>query len=255
HAGSFRDDPTRVFRLARFVVRLSLQPVDATLAALADIVATGFEALTTVGGDRLRAEWGRVCSEPDPFAVVRWLSENKVPQALGFSGDSPALEAVGRMFALRGQGRTVAPSDVLMCWWLAGRMSLSAQESDVALEAFGLQEHRGSWLMQHQAIGRAQQDLAAQVTDDVLEQCLAALDEPTRGALVALHPQTAGAVKRYESVVSAIAPLVDGALLLAAGMVEGPAVGQALTKVRIAQLRGQLRSTDDALDFLGLSTP
>ena len=68
HDGSFRDDPTRLLRLARYAARLgfAVEPRTAELAGAA--VAGG--ALATVSGERLGAELRLLAREPQPAALA-----------------------------------------------------------------------------------------------------------------------------------------------------------------------------------------
>jgi len=229
-----------------------MRPNDLTQTALEDIVARGATALAAVGGDRLRAEWRRVCSEPTPAAVVRWLSDNEVAQALGLSGAPSAVQAVSRLLSSRALGRKVAPEDVLFCWWVAGSSEQDPQAALRALEVFGLQDRHERWVAQREAFSRVVARLEALPADDVLEDLLQDFKTAALSVLVALHPEVAAAVRRYESVVLGMLPLLAGKQLLAAGMDAGPGIGDALRAVRAAQLRGELGSTEEALEFLGL---
>ncbi|HWH94410.1 MAG TPA: hypothetical protein VNT03_11170, partial [Baekduia sp.] len=68
HAASFRDDPTRLWRLVRYAVRLGFAPEPATDRLAFEAVQRG--ALTTVSGDRLGAELRLALLEPDPLAAL-----------------------------------------------------------------------------------------------------------------------------------------------------------------------------------------
>jgi tRNA nucleotidyltransferase (CCA-adding enzyme) len=91
HDGSFRDDPTRLLRLARYESRLgfSVEPRTAALARAA--VAGG--ALATVSGERLGAELLLLAREPQPAALAaladRGLGAELLP---GFSVDPELAE-------------------------------------------------------------------------------------------------------------------------------------------------------------------
>ena len=65
HPGSFRDDPTRLWRVARYVTRLgfAVEPETAALAAAADPA--------TVSGVRLGNELRLALREPDPTATLQ----------------------------------------------------------------------------------------------------------------------------------------------------------------------------------------
>jgi tRNA nucleotidyltransferase (CCA-adding enzyme) len=91
HDASFRDDPTRLVRLARYAGRLgfAVEPHTAALAGLA--VSVG--ALGTVSGERLGAELRLVAAEPQPAALDA-LTEHGLGRALlpGFAVDAALVE-------------------------------------------------------------------------------------------------------------------------------------------------------------------
>ena len=65
---SFRDDPTRLLRLARYAARLGFEPEPRTDGLAAEAVADG--ALETVTGPRLGAELRLLLGEPQPAALA-----------------------------------------------------------------------------------------------------------------------------------------------------------------------------------------
>jgi tRNA nucleotidyltransferase (CCA-adding enzyme) len=88
HDGSFADDPTRLWRVARYAARLGFEPDAHTraLAAQADP--------STVSGERLGAELRLALREPEPTAALRAardLSSRLLPE--GFDADPRALPA------------------------------------------------------------------------------------------------------------------------------------------------------------------
>jgi tRNA nucleotidyltransferase (CCA-adding enzyme) len=87
HDASFRDDPTRLVRLARYAGRLGfeVEPHTAALARLA--VSVG--APGTVSGERLGAELRLLAGEPQPAALAA-LEERGLGRALlpGFAVDA-----------------------------------------------------------------------------------------------------------------------------------------------------------------------
>jgi tRNA nucleotidyltransferase (CCA-adding enzyme) len=68
HPGSFADDPTRLWRLVRYAVRLAFVPEPETDRLAAAAVAAG--APETVSGDRLGAELRLALGEPHPQSVL-----------------------------------------------------------------------------------------------------------------------------------------------------------------------------------------
>src|SRR5512133_3197534 len=88
HDASFVEDPTRVWRVARYAARLGFDVDEHTraLAAAADP--------TTVSGDRLGAELRLALTEPDPLAALQALAElNPAYLPEGFDPAPRALAA------------------------------------------------------------------------------------------------------------------------------------------------------------------
>lgn len=71
HAASFRDDPTRILRAARFAARFGLALEAQTRRRLAQAAAGGW--LSRVNRGRLHKELIRMAEEPDPTACLVWL--------------------------------------------------------------------------------------------------------------------------------------------------------------------------------------
>jgi tRNA nucleotidyltransferase (CCA-adding enzyme) len=91
HDASFRDDPTRLLRMARYAARLRFEPEPWTGALAAAAVTGG--AVGTVTGERLGAELRLLAREPQPAALVeleRWgLGAVLLP---AFEVDAPLIE-------------------------------------------------------------------------------------------------------------------------------------------------------------------
>lgn len=75
HEGSFRDDPTRAMRAARYAARLgfALEPSTGALLRASD--------LTLVSSDRVESELRRFAAEPDPVAPLRLLVDWRLAEA------------------------------------------------------------------------------------------------------------------------------------------------------------------------------
>ena len=69
HAGSFRDDPTRALRAARYAARFGFEPEPETAALL---VAADLE---TVSADRRAADLRRIAAEPEAVRALALLAE------------------------------------------------------------------------------------------------------------------------------------------------------------------------------------
>ena len=97
HDASFRDDPTRLLRLARYAARLGFEPEPRTDALAAAAVAGG--ALETVTGSRLGAELRLLAREPQPAALAA-LQRHGLGQALLGPGFDVDPDLVARAVAL-----------------------------------------------------------------------------------------------------------------------------------------------------------
>jgi len=244
HPASFLDDPTRMLRLARFAVRLSLGVHEDTAAAL--VAALADDALATVSGDRLWAEWELLCQEPEPEAVVAWMDERGLAAGLSLAADEGGLATLQRGRLGAPEGRPWQPLQALACLCLATDTSACAQR-------FGLDGARASGLARLAAVpGRLAGPLHDCEGDDQLEELLGPLDAAERALLVAAEPSCRVLIERYEEHVQPLPPLLRGDELLAAGMAQGPGLGEALREVRAAQLRGEVESSAAALRLLGL---
>jgi tRNA nucleotidyltransferase (CCA-adding enzyme) len=106
HEASFRDDPTRALRAARYAARFGFQPEPETLRLL---VATD---LDTVSADRQRAELLRICAEPAAPQALRLLDEWGV---LEMAAGAPALcESVAELLSGPPWNGTVARAEALL---------------------------------------------------------------------------------------------------------------------------------------------
>jgi len=254
HEGSFRDDPTRLLRMARYAARLgfAVEPRTAELAEAA--VAEG--ALATVTAERLGAELRLLAREPQPGALEE-LARFGLGAALlpGFDVDAPL---VGRAVALCGEvpgAGEVAGRDEAVPVGQAARSSAGVG---------GVASPRADLVALGAAVRRADAvDLAARLRELAFPANEAAAVVACAGvdALVAeldgAAPSAADLVLRRRPLEAAALAAADGSEpardwlrrgrhqrlaitgddLLAAGL-SGPAVGRALQAARAALLDG-----------------
>jgi tRNA nucleotidyltransferase (CCA-adding enzyme) len=88
HAGSFRDDPTRALRAARYAARLDLALDPDTEARLREA------ELSTVSDDRVQAELARLLGEPEPEKALALLRDWGVVPNLDPDGPERVAAAV-----------------------------------------------------------------------------------------------------------------------------------------------------------------
>ena len=233
HDASFRDDPTRLLRLARYGARLgfAVEPHTAALAGLA--VSVG--ALGTVSGERLGAELRLLAGEPQPAALIA-LAEHGLGPALlpGFAVDGGLAErAVGLcpidaragLVALGSAVRNAIPAE------LAARLrelGMPAGEAEAIVGCADLDrllfELRGAQPSE---------------TDAVLRH------RPVEAAVLAA---AAGSEQARDWLERArhLRAAIGGDDLLAEGL-SGPAIGRGLLAARAALLDGEAPDRDAQL--------
>ena len=240
HEASFRDDPTRLLRLVRYVTRLRFT-IEARTEELAR-AAVSAEALGTVSGGRIGDELRLLLGEPEPNTALRLASELGLDRALhpAFAPDPEAAE----------RARALLPPD--------GREDLVILAA--ACRGFD-REALTRWLdeLEFPAAGR-DVVVAAALEAGPLGRRLAAANRPSEIAAVAsglapevvalaaaVVPDAVAAARRWLHELRHVRLEIDGGDVLAAGVPEGPDVGRALAAALARKLDGEARGRDAEL--------
>ncbi|MBM3216031.1 CCA tRNA nucleotidyltransferase [Candidatus Poribacteria bacterium] len=244
HPGSFRDDPTRVFRAVRFEKRFAFRVDPGTEGWIRDVVGSG--AMATLTGARVRNELARMLAESRFAACFGRLAEMGVlPLLAEPCADVPVGVVEQRMGAYGGE----SPSDAALVAWLAGQPE---KRSD----------RIGRWLMLDRSV-REDAELARRAREPVA----AALAEPTPASAwfdllgrlsdsalfavgVAFNEAAHAELAERHRAFRATRPLVTGDDLLAMGYVPGPAFSRVLDAAFRAQIDGELPDGDAARAFV-----
>jgi tRNA nucleotidyltransferase (CCA-adding enzyme) len=248
HARSFLDDPTRILRLARLAVRLDLREEPGTRRALDRALGSAGDVFGTISGERIRAEWELLCEEPDPPAVARWLVARGGARSLGLdAGGQRGLAALQRLHEASTRSEGAWDAELALAALLAGG------STDRAGRRLGLSGRRLARLVDLAGVGRLASTVLRARGALQLDEALSCTGPRHRCLLVAAWPETATALRWYENEVAGRPALLDGDDLLAAGLPEGRSLGEALRRVRRAQLRGDVTGKHEALALLGLA--
>lgn len=228
HPGAFRDDPTRLLRLARYQARLGFPPEPSTATLAHEAVAGG--ALTTVSGGRIGAELRLLLTERDPLAALDASSGLGLVAAIdpAWSWDRETAERALRLLP------PDARADLLLLGSLAAESAVPALAA--RLDALELE--------------RAERDCVFAVADAAsLARALGAARRPSeiRGVVAGAPPEAVAlagafgaeeAAARWLGGLRLVRPALGGADLIAAGVPEGPAVGRGLQAALDAALDG-----------------
>jgi tRNA nucleotidyltransferase (CCA-adding enzyme) len=248
HPLSFVEDPTRIFRAARFASRLGFR-LDATTARLAR-AAGGLDCYEALSADRLGAELDAALAEPDPADVLRRLL------ALGAFrlGSpryrmSPATEALIRRVSERTRSVPLAPETVRLLHVLALTAGLGPAAATAWAERFGLPAPARAMA------ARAREGAPSLVSR--LTRTPAADDaygllrgQPEPVAAWAAVIARAGRARRHLAAHlgrwRVLRPLLSGDDLQAMGVAPGPRLGALLDDLRAAQAAGRLAGRGEA---------
>ncbi len=227
HDGSFVDDPTRLWRVARYAARLSFV-VDERTAELARAAAPG-----AVSGERLGYELRLALAEDDPCAVFENVAElNAMALPAGFAVRPAALPDALEL--LPGDGRR----DLLILAACCAAMELDLLQR---------------WL-DHLQFPASDRDNVAASSSWVTGAPLRAAPGPVEIARAArgASPEAialAGGdnARRWLDELRHVRLEITGDDLLAAGVPEGPQVGARLRSALEAKLAGRVDGRDAEL--------
>ena len=240
HPASFVDDPTRLLRAVRYETRLGSRMDEDTERAARAAVAE--DALSTVSGARIRDELMDLLAEYEAPAAVERLRELGLDRALHESlavdpelvaSASLGAAAIGADRGLASLAALVAGAPEELDPWVAD-LQLEARERDAVSRAA------------RAAAGIVAELRARERTPSELRDLLG--DEPPEALALALAlgapPEP---ILRWVTDLSGVRLEIGGADLLAAGVPEGPAVGQALEETLRRKLDGLVRGRDEEL--------
>jgi tRNA nucleotidyltransferase (CCA-adding enzyme) len=239
HPESFIDDPTRLLRAVRYAARFGFALEPDTERWARDAVAAG--ALSNVSGPR-------ICDE-----LMDLLAEDAAPDAIELARDL-------------GIGAALHPALVLDPDAVAsaklGAIESFAEPAHVALAALcvGAPEELAPWIETLglvgsdrdaivRAAGRAR-ELAAALRDDLEPSGIYALllpEPPEALALALANGAPAEPLQRFITQLRGTRLEITGTDLLAAGLPESPALGEALELTLVRKLNGEISGRDEEL--------
>jgi tRNA nucleotidyltransferase (CCA-adding enzyme) len=233
HDASFRDDPTRLFRLLRYAAGLRLKIEEQTARYFTAALET--DALDTISADRVRAELERSLSRDDAPAQARRLLASGLAAAVhpGFVMHARRLAHTRRLLADVGNG--------LQRWlvWLAACVADEALETVASrLNLEGSARRVLETLARRAALPRPR-------TASAMAAWLDGLPVETALAVAARRPALADDVLRYLREWRYVTPHLSGHDVLAMGCPRGPRVGRVLEALRAARLDGTALTVDD----------
>jgi tRNA nucleotidyltransferase (CCA-adding enzyme) len=212
HEGSFRDDPTRALRAARYASRFDFELEAETARLLGDADPS------TVSDDRIDTELRRLAEERDPARALELLRDWGV---LELPGDAVELTRL----AVRLLGEEPWPG--------------VAERDEVVLASLG-RGHGGPEI-------RAAAGALAEETPERPSQGVAVASGRQPAELVLARAMGAEWLDRFVSDWREVGLEIDGETLMAEGVPEGPEVGKGLEAALSAKLDGEISGRDEEL--------
>jgi tRNA nucleotidyltransferase (CCA-adding enzyme) len=239
HDRSFTDDPTRLLRALRYEARLGgrLDPETERLAR--EAIADG--ALGTVSGKRIRDELLDLLREPEAPAALERMRELKLDCALHPAWRVMPERAASAMLACADTGADPALAS------LAALMVPDAEALHPLLDRLALTRHERDRVSRAAEVGG---HLAHRLRGDLPDSRIHALlhGEPLETLAVTLAWGAPGEpVLRYLSDLRGARLEVTGDDLIAAGVPESPALGEALQETLRRKLDGEVSGREDEL--------
>jgi tRNA nucleotidyltransferase (CCA-adding enzyme) len=231
HDRSFVDDPTRLWRVARYGARLGFAPDEHTAALARRAVEDG--ALATVSGPRVGAEVRLALREPDPHAaLVRAHRLGLLPAGFGPPGPRAAVAAGllpedGRRDLLTLAAWAVATDPAALRHWLDD-LAFPAEDRDVVCAA-ALAPGRLSFPERASLLARRLRGV------------------PVEAVALAGAAHDPGAARRWIEELRHVRLAIGGDDLLAADIPAGPEIGERLGRALDAALDGDAPGRDEQL--------
>ena len=243
HTMSLVDDPTRIFRAARYATRFNLKPTRNFERALA--LAKKFRALSLLSPARLKNELKRILMEKDPWAVFGWLSEAGLLGDIGLEKEN--LRSLKELLkdpsysALKDEEKLEAVLLVL------------TPPEDLA--RFGISPQRSKNLLSFLKILVSRKDLLH--PSRPLSEKVFFLEKAPLSALLAFKALFPEFRREIDLALSArrARPHLNGDDLLRLGVSPGPLVGEMLKRLRAAKIDGLLKDREDEISFLKKEYP
>jgi tRNA nucleotidyltransferase (CCA-adding enzyme) len=238
---AFVEDPTRIFRAARYAARLGFRPDAATLAGIR--LAVERPAYPALSGQRLWREIELAAAEPRARLVFELLVRWKATSILNIGNVSVSILADAERLARWAKKAGVAadPAELGLLALLVGRPRRARER---CLDRLALTGEPRARIETGAAPSPLARRLAARrLRPSEVDEILRSVPPPALlAAWLRAGGRARGRIQWYLARGRAVRPRLSGEDLLALGVPRGPRVGEALSRLRRHRLDGTVGS-------------
>ena len=250
HDRSFVDDPTRIFRAARYAARYNFRLAPATQAL---INAESFSVLTQLSGERIRHEFDLIFEEQNAPAMLELLKVWGVLAALHPALPTAAARSLAALTDAPAEAFGDFPVPDMLSFrqtlgWTLYLLNLLQPEIDALAKRLAFPT-----LLTKSAQGAAalNRDLTASAPGRKPSQWTALLDVIPPLAVYAVYQVTTHpALHTYLTAWRAVRPYTTGYTLQKRGLEPSPKFREILTRLRNAWLDGEVESEEEEVKLL-----
>ena len=239
HDASFIDDPTRLFRAVRYAVRLDFS-IDSTTKSLID---DSLGKVDRLGGARLRNEFELMLGEPKRVEILHEAEDLGLLAAI-----SPGLRIGSRSLEVMESGASTRFEDLLAL----STFGLTQDEAEQVAKRFDGPE---MWTKTIRGNPELADLVAVLDRSDIRRSEVAEILDSVPLQSIRAYIAAGPPLPRRDRMIEYIdkirfeRPEITGDDLIAAGIEEGPVIGQLIDIVRRARLDGQVKTKQEELDL------
>ena len=239
HDASFIDDPTRLFRAVRYAVRLDFS-IDSTTKSLID---DSLGKVDRLSGARLRNEFELMLGEPKRVEILREAEDLGLLAAI-----SPGLRIGSRSLEVMESGASTRFEDLLAL----STFGLTQDEAEQVAKRFDGPE---MWTKTIRGNPELADLVAVLDRSDIRRSEVAEILDSVPLQSIRAYIAAGPPLPRRDRMIEYIdkirfeRPEITGDDLIAAGIEEGPVIGQLIDIVRRARLDGQVKTKQEELDL------
>jgi tRNA nucleotidyltransferase (CCA-adding enzyme) len=251
HSGSFADDPTRIFRAARYEQRLGFRLEDETKTWIDNALVSRYIGL--LSPDRARHELERVFHESNPVPALARLTELGVLEKLSAAWSK--VDAVQRLASRprHGPGYAGDSSPTPMMFLAALAYEMTAGQAEDLIQRLNMPNSWAKVVRDTQTLRGLEAELASPgLLDSRTVRLLQPLSEDALRAVAQITSEKLAGrrVSKFLDELRSVSPQLDGADLMALGAPSGPELGRIIDELFDARLDGRVATVEDERRFV-----